>query len=288
MAHYLLHVAHGNRRHFGLGALKVFAALTFVLALPSCSSRLALEGTRENKLKFVRAERPQRLEISSQALGQSDSSVHPSSMEVVDVFAQPEKFQTESSGDVAATRCETSFALPEVESVVSGTSHTEMDEVLLRGHAYGMSFNERTTISEWKKSAIEHGIDKATGVTESSGQDGGGKGLVTAGIVILILGFLLFLFVSWIIGLILMLLGAGLWIAGANGNKSSSGSSSSKTKSEDQSGWQDVVYLKNGSIIKGLIIEQVPNESLKIQTADGSVFVHTMDQVLKITKEPKK
>ena len=27
---------------------------------------------------------------------------------------------------------------------------------------------------------------------------------------------------------------------------------------------QDVVYLKNGSIIRGIIIEQNPNESLKI------------------------
>ena len=35
---------------------------------------------------------------------------------------------------------------------------------------------------------------------------------------------------------------------------------------------QEVVYLKNGSVIRGTIIEQVPNESLKIQTSDGSVF----------------
>lgn len=45
------------------------------------------------------------------------------------------------------------------------------------------------------------------------------------------------------------------------------------------------VYLKNGSIIKGVIIEQVPNESLKIKTADGSLFVYQMDEVLKITKD---
>lgn len=45
------------------------------------------------------------------------------------------------------------------------------------------------------------------------------------------------------------------------------------------------VYLKNGSIIKGVIIEQVPNESLKIKTADGSLFVYQIDEVLKITKD---
>jgi hypothetical protein len=48
---------------------------------------------------------------------------------------------------------------------------------------------------------------------------------------------------------------------------------------------QDVLYLKNGSIIRGTIIEQVPNKSLKIQTADGSVFVYSIEEVEKITKE---
>ena len=48
---------------------------------------------------------------------------------------------------------------------------------------------------------------------------------------------------------------------------------------------QEVVYLKNGSIIRGIIIEQVPNESLKIQTEDGSIFAYKMNEVSKITKE---
>ena len=30
--------------------------------------------------------------------------------------------------------------------------------------------------------------------------------------------------------------------------------------------YQDVVYLKNGNVIRGIILEQVPNESLKIET----------------------
>ena len=47
----------------------------------------------------------------------------------------------------------------------------------------------------------------------------------------------------------------------------------------------DVVALKNGSVIKGTITEQIPNESLKIQTGDGSTFVYRMDEVEKITKE---
>ncbi|NDV80560.1 porin family protein [Bacteroides sp. 51] len=47
----------------------------------------------------------------------------------------------------------------------------------------------------------------------------------------------------------------------------------------------DVVYLKNGSMIRGIIIEQVPNQSLKIRTADGSVFVYNISDVEKMTRE---
>ena len=44
---------------------------------------------------------------------------------------------------------------------------------------------------------------------------------------------------------------------------------------------EDVVHLKNGGIVRGMIIEQIPNESLKVQTQDGSLFVYTMDEIAK-------
>lgn len=47
----------------------------------------------------------------------------------------------------------------------------------------------------------------------------------------------------------------------------------------------EVVYLKDGSIIRGMIVEQIPNVSLKIKTADGSIFAYPMSEVVKITKE---
>ena len=50
---------------------------------------------------------------------------------------------------------------------------------------------------------------------------------------------------------------------------------------------QEVVYLKNGSVIRGSIIEQVPNRSIKIQTADGNIFVYEMSDVVKISKEQR-
>ena len=54
-----------------------------------------------------------------------------------------------------------------------------------------------------------------------------------------------------------------------------------------QDSWEDVVYLKNGSIYRGMIIEQVPGVSLKIETAGGNVFFVALGDVQKFTKEKK-
>lgn len=54
------------------------------------------------------------------------------------------------------------------------------------------------------------------------------------------------------------------------------------------SGWaqqrliEDVVYLKNGSVVRGVIVEETPMVSLKIQTADRSIFVFRLDEIEKI------
>ena len=47
----------------------------------------------------------------------------------------------------------------------------------------------------------------------------------------------------------------------------------------------DVVYLKNGSIIKGNILELLPSKSVKIELLDGSIFVFEMETVEKIAEE---
>ena len=51
---------------------------------------------------------------------------------------------------------------------------------------------------------------------------------------------------------------------------------------------QDVVYLKNGSMIKGSVIEMIPNQSIKVQTADGSLFVYQMNEVDRIERDATK
>jgi len=48
---------------------------------------------------------------------------------------------------------------------------------------------------------------------------------------------------------------------------------------------KDIVYLKNGSVIKGSILEMIPDKTIKIQTADGNIFVYNMSEVEKIGKD---
>ncbi len=55
-----------------------------------------------------------------------------------------------------------------------------------------------------------------------------------------------------------------------------------------QQSTEDVVYLKNGSIIRGMVIEQVPGVSIKIEARDGNIFVYKTKEVAKIVKEPTK
>ena len=52
-----------------------------------------------------------------------------------------------------------------------------------------------------------------------------------------------------------------------------------------QTNMEDIVYLKNGSVIRGIVVEQVPNQSIKIQTIDRNIFVFKFDEIEKITKE---
>ncbi|HUX96370.1 MAG TPA: hypothetical protein VMV47_11630 [Bacteroidales bacterium] len=47
---------------------------------------------------------------------------------------------------------------------------------------------------------------------------------------------------------------------------------------------KDVLYLKNGSLIKGTLIEIV-TEQYKIKTSDGSIFIFPASDVEKLTKE---
>ena len=49
---------------------------------------------------------------------------------------------------------------------------------------------------------------------------------------------------------------------------------------------QDVVYMKNGGVVRGMIVAQIPSESLTIITTDGNRLIFKMDDVQRIEKEP--
>ena len=48
---------------------------------------------------------------------------------------------------------------------------------------------------------------------------------------------------------------------------------------------QDIIYLENGSVVKGIIVELVPNVSVKIKLQDGIVYIYPMDEVRKIIRK---
>ena len=148
------------------------------------------------------------------------------------------------------------------------------------------TFTAKTNPTSETKTAISYkkalkNILKELKANSSTLDDGGSSALRTIGWVVLILGLLILLFASIIGGAILMLLGLVFVIVG--GKKG--GYSPQSNSKPDKSQYVDVVYLKNGSVIRGMIIEQTPNVSLKIQTKDGSIFVYKMEDVEKMTKE---
>lgn len=50
---------------------------------------------------------------------------------------------------------------------------------------------------------------------------------------------------------------------------------------------QDVIYLKNGDIIKGVIIENVLNDYVKVELLGGSILTYKYDQITKFAKDKK-
>jgi hypothetical protein len=47
----------------------------------------------------------------------------------------------------------------------------------------------------------------------------------------------------------------------------------------------DVIYLKNGNVYRGIIIEEVPNISYKIKTNDNNIFECKIEEIEKLTRE---
>lgn len=55
-----------------------------------------------------------------------------------------------------------------------------------------------------------------------------------------------------------------------------------------QGNLEEVIYLKDGSVYRGVILETIPGESYKIQIAGGSIFTVKQADIAKITKEERR
>lgn len=58
------------------------------------------------------------------------------------------------------------------------------------------------------------------------------------------------------------------------------------TSTADAQQLRDIVHLKNGNVVSGVIIEQIPYETITIQLPDGRVLVFEMSSIDRIVKEP--
>lgn len=166
------------------------------------------------------------------------------------------------------------------KSIVSNQANAEFSMVetlpkrLTKVSTLEQSINDKDRISKKasKKRSIKQHIKKELQNTAENESGSASRGI---GILILVIGILVTLLASILIGVLLIILGI---IVMRSGKKNTSAE-------PKESAMVDVVYLKNGSIIRGSIIEQIPNDQLKIQTKDGSIFVYKMGEISKITKE---
>jgi hypothetical protein len=71
------------------------------------------------------------------------------------------------------------------------------------------------------------------------------------------------------------------WQSNKFDNGNSNNVNNENLKSINANTYTDEVYLKNGGIIKGFIMEQVPSLQMKIQTNDGNIFVYKVDEIQK-------
>jgi hypothetical protein len=57
------------------------------------------------------------------------------------------------------------------------------------------------------------------------------------------------------------------------------------TLSNAQNNTKETIYLKDGRIVRGTVFEYIPNETIKIELADGSIRAFNSDEVESILKE---
>ena len=49
----------------------------------------------------------------------------------------------------------------------------------------------------------------------------------------------------------------------------------------------ETIYLKNGSIINGTIIEEIPQKKYTVETDNGSIIIFNYEEIEKIIRKPQ-
>jgi hypothetical protein len=105
------------------------------------------------------------------------------------------------------------------------------------------------------------------------------------GYVFLLIGLITFLVLSMLVGAIVLVIGLLFVLFGINKNRSKNTAQNRGKLNDDNGELKEVVYMKNGGRIVGVIIERIPGVSIKIQTSDGNIFPVSENDIEKITKE---
>jgi hypothetical protein len=52
-----------------------------------------------------------------------------------------------------------------------------------------------------------------------------------------------------------------------------------------QQNYQDIIYLKNGDILRGILVNRSLNDSVRIIGINGNTVVYNMNEIEKLTRE---
>jgi hypothetical protein len=255
----------------------LFIGLAIALVLTSCTTEKRVYMSGYHTEWYKSKHNPDRQDLASNDNGKQTKQ----NQTVTVVESEYETNTVDNSFALTITDNNITASVDNNSLIIPSHKPVSFDKKVNTVNAKTNPVSETKTVISNKK-ALKNKL-KELKVNSSSGDDGGSGALRAIGWVVLILGLLILLFASIIAGALLMLLGLVFVIAGGNG----SSSPQSNTK-PDNSQYVDVVYLKNGSVIRGMILEQTPNVSIKIQTKDGSIFVYKMEDVEKMTKELSK
>lgn len=253
-----------------------FIGLAITLGLTSCTMEKRVYMSGYHTEWYKSKHNPDRQELAS-----NDNGTQTKQNQTVTIEESANETNTVDNSFAPTVTDDCITASVDNNSVIIPSHKTVAFDKKVNTAKTNSASETKTVISN--KKALKNKL-KELKANSSSGDDGGNGALRAIGWVVLILGLLILLFASIIGGALLMLLGLVFVIAG----RKKGGSSPQSNNKPDNSQYVDVIYLKNGNVIRGMIIEQTPNVSIKIQTKDGSIFVYKMEEVEKMTKELSK